>query len=79
MNSMALSEMETMLLGLLFAGKQEEAVRWMEGKGWLKQREGIWKMNIEANEFAGKLERMNIDLPWKGPSGGVFLGRQLTT
>jgi thymidylate synthase (FAD) len=72
MNSMGLSEMEIMLLGLLFAGKQAEAVKWMEEWGWLKQHEGAWKLNIEANEFAGKLNRMNIELPWKGPSGGVF-------
>ena len=72
MNSMALSEMEILLLGLLYSGKQDEAVRWMEEKGWLKQQEGAWKVNIEANEFAGKLERLRIELPWQGPAGGVF-------
>jgi thymidylate synthase (FAD) len=72
MNSMALSEMEIMLIGLIYSRRQEDAVRWMEEKNWLKQQEGTWKVNIEANEFAGKLERLHIELPWKGPAGGVF-------
>ncbi len=72
MNSMGLSEMEVMLLGLIYSGKQDDAVRWMEERGWLKKQDDAWKMNIEANEFASKLERLRINLPWKGPSGGVF-------
>jgi len=72
MNSMALSEMEISLLSHLYAGGQEEAVRWMEERGWLKQKDGAWKVNIEGNEFAGKLERLGIELPWQGESGGVF-------
>jgi thymidylate synthase (FAD) len=72
MNSMGLSEMEISLLRQLYAGDREAAVRWMEEKGWLKQQDGAWKVNIEANEFADKLERLGIELPWKGPSGGVF-------
>ena len=72
MNSMALSEIEIMLLGLIHSGKPEDAVQWMEEKGWLKQQEGAWKVNIEANEFAGKLKRLRVELPWQGPVGGVF-------
>ena len=72
MNSMGLSEMEVMLLGLINSGMQDEAVQWMEEQRWLKKQDGAWKVNIEANEFAGKLDRLRIELPWKGPSGGVF-------
>ena len=69
MNSMGLSEMEVKLLGLIYSGKQDEAIEWMSERGWLKKRDDAWKVNIEANEFAGKLERLGIELPWKGPSG----------
>lgn len=72
MNSMALSAMEISLLSLQYSGKQEEAVSWMRRHGWLKLQEGTWKLNIEANEFAGKLERLGIEPPWEGPSGVVF-------
>ena len=72
MNSMGLSEMEIKLLGLIYSGKQDEAVRWMEENGWLKHKDGAWKVNIEANEFAGKLVRLQVELPWKGRDGGVF-------
>jgi thymidylate synthase (FAD) len=72
MNSMGLSEMEVLLLGLIYSGKQDEAVEWMKERGWLKKQDEAWKVNIEANEFAGKLERLRIELPWQGPSGGVF-------
>ena len=44
----------------------------MVEQGWLKQQDGAWKVNIEANEFAEKLEGLGIELPWKGGSGGVF-------
>ena len=72
MNSMGLSEMEIKLLGLIYSGRQDEAVRWMEENGWLKQKDGASKVNIEANEFAGKLARLHVELPWKGADGGVF-------
>ena len=72
MNSMGLSKMEVELLSLLYAGKQDEAVNWMMEQGWLKQQDGAWKVNIEGNEFAEKLGRLGIELPWQGPSGGVF-------
>ena len=72
MKSMGLSEMEVLLLGLIYSGKQDEAVQWMEDRGWLKKQEEAWKVNIEANEFASKLQRLQIELPWQGPSGGVF-------
>ena len=66
--AMSLSRMEVSLLSLLYSGKREEAVRWMEDKRWLKQQEGIWKLNIEANEFVAKLERLGIEPPWgEGP------------
>lgn len=72
MNSMFLSEREVALLSLLYAGEKENVVSWMVENGWLKQHEGAWKRNIEANEFAGKLGRLGIDLPWEGDSGAVF-------
>jgi len=67
-NAMALSQMEVSLLNMLYAGRQHEAVRWMEQNRWLKQQEGAWKLNIEANEFAAKLERLGIAPPWEGRS-----------
>jgi len=72
MNGMALSDREVKLLNLLYAGKGDEVVSWMEESGWLKRNDGAWKRNIEANEFAAKLERFGIDMPWQGESGGVF-------
>jgi thymidylate synthase (FAD) len=72
LNAMSLSRMEISLMNLLYAGKRDEAVRWMEEKRWLKQQEGAWKLNIEANEFAAKLERLGIELPWQGGSAAVF-------
>ena len=68
LNAMSLSQMEVSLLGLLYSGKQEEAVRWMEEKRWLRRQEGAWKLSIEANEFVAKLERLGIGLPWQGQS-----------
>ncbi len=65
-DAMSLSRMEVSLLKLLYSGKRDEAVRWMEDKRWLKRQEGAWKLNIEANEFAGKLERLGVALPWEG-------------
>jgi thymidylate synthase (FAD) len=64
-NAMALSDREVELLSLLYAGKQEEAIRVMQDKKWLKRQEVGWKVNIEGNEFAGKLERLGIGLPWQ--------------
>lgn len=71
LNAMSLSDKEITLLGLLSCGKQEEAVRLMEKRGWLKRHEGSWKVNIEANEFANKLERLDIELPWQRQSSVV--------
>jgi thymidylate synthase (FAD) len=65
LNAMALSQLEVSLLGLLYSGKQEEAVRWMEDKRWVRHQEGIRKLNIEANEFVAKLERLGIEVPWQ--------------
>ncbi len=68
LNAMSLSQMEVSLLGLLYSGKQEEAVRWMEDKRWLRRQEGVLTLSIEANEFVAKLERLGIGLPWQGQS-----------
>jgi len=70
-NAMALSDREVALLGLLYAGKQAEAMQLMEDKKWLRRQEGTWKVNIEGNEFAGKLERLGIELPWQEGSVDV--------
>jgi len=64
LNAMGLSDMEIRLLSLLYSGKQQEAISWMQERGWLKEAEGDWKLNIEANEFANKLTRLQIDFPW---------------
>jgi len=72
MNAMFLSEHEVKLLNLLYTGKRDQALSWMEERGWLKQKDGAWKRNIEANEFVGKLERLGIEVPWEGDEGGVF-------
>jgi len=64
LNAMGLSDMEIRLLSLRYSGKQQEAVSWMQERGWLKEAEGDWKLNIEANEFANKLTRLQIDFPW---------------
>ena len=64
MNAISLSAMEISLLSLLYSGKREEVVSWMEERGWLKRQEGTRKLNIEADEFADKLRRLGIDLPW---------------
>jgi hypothetical protein len=55
-------------LNLLYAGKQAEAIQLMKDEKWLKRQQGAWKVNIEGNEFAGKLERLGIELPWQEAS-----------
>ena len=70
-NAMGLSEREVTLLSLLYAGNSDEAISMMEEKKWLKRQDGGWKVNIEGNEFAAKLERLGIELPWREASVDV--------
>jgi thymidylate synthase (FAD) len=63
-NAVSLSAQEIALLGLLYSGKREEAMGFLQERKWLKLKDGVWKVNIEGNEFAAKLERLGIELPW---------------
>ncbi len=64
MNAMGLSDREIKLLSLLYDGRSDEVVEWMKERRWLKEVDGAPKLNIEANEFAAKLKRLEIDPPW---------------
>lgn len=64
LNSMSLSETEISFLALLHSGKQEELLGQMQEKGWLKRHGESWRANREASEFAAKLEKLGVVLPW---------------
>lgn len=64
LNSVAFSETELRLLGLIYAHKRSDAVELLKEIGWLKVKDDALKANREADEFANKLKKLSIDLPW---------------
>lgn len=64
LNAMSLSETEVGFLTLIHSRKYEELLGQMQEKGWLKRQGESWKANREAAEFAVKLERLGVMLPW---------------
>lgn len=64
LNSVAFSETELRLLGLIYAHKRSDAVKLLKEIGWLKVKDDALKANREADEFANKLKKLSIDLPW---------------
>lgn len=64
LNSASFSETELRLLGLIYAHKQSNAMDLLKEIGWLKVKDGVLRANREADEFANKLEKLSIDLPW---------------
>ena len=64
LNSVAFSETELRLLGLIYAHKRSDAVELLKEIGWLKVKDDALKGNREADEFANKLKKLSIDLPW---------------
>jgi hypothetical protein len=51
-------------LELLNSGKQSEALEQLQERGWLERKESSWKVSREASEFATKLKKLGVALPW---------------
>jgi thymidylate synthase (FAD) len=59
MNSVTFSNKEQKVLGMIYSGRQQEALAFLRETGWVKGD----KPNLEAKEFLAKLNDMNIDFP----------------
>lgn len=59
-----LTRMETVLIGLLNAGKAAEALAEAKSFGWLKTDENGLKRNRERAEAEAKFRRLNVKVPW---------------
>lgn len=64
MDQMSLSRMEQEALALLSKGQTDEAVEKLQDWGWLKAKDDRLKPGREAQEFAAKLEQLDIEIPW---------------
>lgn len=59
-----LTRMETVLIGLLNAGKTAEALEEAKSFGWLHRDENGLKRNRERAEAEAKFRRLNVKVPW---------------
>jgi thymidylate synthase (FAD) len=64
MNALTFSDFELDLLSHLSGGRNNAAIEAMKKEGWLKLKKGELVLNLEAQEFSGKLERLGISVPW---------------
>ncbi len=64
LNSILLSETEIYFLSLFNSGKIDEIIEQMFSKGWLIKKKDVLTPNREASEFALKLNRLGINIPW---------------
>jgi thymidylate synthase (FAD) len=64
LNALTISKTETKYLALLNSGKQNEIIAQMQNNGWLQSDKNVLKPNREAAEFAAKLERLGLKIPW---------------
>lgn len=58
------SGFELKLLGLLANGKKEQAVEAAGEYGWIKFKDDKISFNMERWEFEGKLNDLDIEIPW---------------
>ncbi|MEN8192221.1 MAG: FAD-dependent thymidylate synthase [Bacteroidota bacterium] len=64
LTSKEFSGFELKLMSLLANGKKEEAVQAAADYGWIKFKDEKMTFNMERWEFEGKLEDLNIEIPW---------------
>lgn len=64
LTSKEFSGFELKLLSLLANGKKEEAVEAAKEYGWIKYKDDKITFNMERWEFEGKLNELNIPIPW---------------
>ncbi|HYH11260.1 MAG TPA: FAD-dependent thymidylate synthase [Thermomicrobiales bacterium] len=63
-NTMSFSDPELACLTAIMAGNQEAAVAAALDRGLLRERNGERKPTREGSEFAVKLSRMGLEVPW---------------
>ncbi len=64
LNAVQLSRVDTEYIRLLSIGQTDDAIAAMKKSGWLKVKGEKTSPNLEAREFALKLEKLGIDIPW---------------
>ncbi len=64
LNALTLSKIETDFISLLATGRTNEALDGMKKSGWIKIKGDKRVPNLEAREFANKLEELGIEVPW---------------
>lgn len=64
LHSIALSQIDKGFIKLLANGQTSEALAGMKKIGWVKIKGDKAVPNLEAREFANKLEELGIDVPW---------------
>ncbi len=64
LTSKEFSGFELKLLGLLANGKKEQAVEAANEYGWIKFKDDKMTFNMERWEFEGKLNDLDIEIPW---------------
>ena len=66
LNSLYLSGREAEIIRLINQGKVKEVFQSAENNGWLEKKEnGTLKQNLERIELEEKLEKLNMNIPWK--------------
>ncbi|HOI30285.1 MAG TPA: FAD-dependent thymidylate synthase [Melioribacteraceae bacterium] len=65
MNALSFSKQEIEVLGRIYAGDNENAVKLADQFGWLKIIDNRFSKNIERMEFEEKLDRLGIKKPWE--------------
>jgi thymidylate synthase (FAD) len=64
MNALTFSNFELDMLSVIATGKTEAALEKMKDRGWLRLKKSKLEPNLEAQEFAEKLKRLGLDIPW---------------
>jgi thymidylate synthase (FAD) len=64
LNAITLSDLEIGFISMISAGKGEEVLSHLQENGWLERIDDKWKLYREAQEFASKLNRLRIPIPW---------------
>lgn len=65
MNALSFSKQEIEVLGRIYAGDNDNAVKLADQFGWLKIIDNRFSKNIERMEFEEKLDRLGIKKPWE--------------
>ncbi len=66
-DAMSLSRLEIDLLALLSAGRPQDALAQMQSLAWLAPEGDRYQPSREACEFAAKLTRLGLPIPWQPP------------